>query len=675
MKSHSNLWTWALLLLVSALAYLPLVGRFGYFNDDWYLMYAAGAHGPSVFWNIFSVDRPFRALVMIPAYTLFGANPLYYNISAYVFRVLGAIGLLWLLQMLWPRQRAATTLMALLYLVYPGFLSQPNAIDYQSHIVGLAAATLSVALSVKATLMSGRWRRLGLFLLSILLGWLYLGQMEWYIGFEFLRWAALFILANRSGGTLLQKFVRTFRSAYPVLLVPAVFLTWRLFFFQAQRGATDVGAQLESTTLSLPVSVLTRTVFLLKDMLNVLITAWGLPLYQLGESLALKPALLGLAIAGLAAAAVVVWLLRTAREASEETEQAKDWSSEALWLGLSAALFGLVPVILVNRHVVFPDYSRYTLVAAAGGVICLVAIAQQLTRPAWRIGVLALLVFVATLTQYANSVQFARTNDDMRQFWWQVAWRVPQFDTKTTLIANYASGGAAEDYFVWGPANLIYYPQAQNALVDQPVVFAALLNTDTINAVVTRQRQDFDNRRTIRTYKNYRQVLVLTQPSSDSCVEALDGKNPEFSSAEDSNVRVVAPYSDVSHILTQGDFHTPPLAEFGPEPPYDWCYYYEKAALARQQGNWSEVARLGRAAAAQKLAPKDLIEWMPFLQAYAIDGDAASLERPASAIMADPLVAQQACRILSATPGISDAVRAQVTGLYCGAGAESAAHP
>jgi hypothetical protein len=82
------------LVLVSAAVYLPLMNRIGYTHDDWYLMASARAEGPSVFWDIFSVDRPFRALVMIPAYSLFGANPFYYNLSAYIFRVAGALALL-----------------------------------------------------------------------------------------------------------------------------------------------------------------------------------------------------------------------------------------------------------------------------------------------------------------------------------------------------------------------------------------------------------------------------------------------------------------------------------------------------------------------------------------------------------------------------------------------------
>jgi hypothetical protein len=39
----------ALLLFVSAAAFLPMIGRIGYLNDDWYLMYSAGAYGPGAF--------------------------------------------------------------------------------------------------------------------------------------------------------------------------------------------------------------------------------------------------------------------------------------------------------------------------------------------------------------------------------------------------------------------------------------------------------------------------------------------------------------------------------------------------------------------------------------------------------------------------------------------------
>ena len=91
-----------LLAAVSALVYLPFIGQFGYYQDDWYSMYAARVRGAQAFVGIFSIDRPGRAYLMGPLYALFGGDPLYYNISAYIFRLAGGLSLLWLLRMLWP---------------------------------------------------------------------------------------------------------------------------------------------------------------------------------------------------------------------------------------------------------------------------------------------------------------------------------------------------------------------------------------------------------------------------------------------------------------------------------------------------------------------------------------------------------------------------------------------
>ena len=44
----------------------------------------------------------------------------------------------------------------------------------------------------------------------------------------------------------------------------------------------------------------------------------------------------------------------------------------------------------------------------------------------------------------------------------------------------------------------------------------------------------------------------------------------------------------------------PPASLFDPEPEHDWCYYFEKAELARQRGDWQEVTRLGDQALAMK---------------------------------------------------------------------------
>jgi hypothetical protein len=667
LRSH-NLLAALLLLVVSAAIYLPLVRHFGYYNDDWYLMYAARVRGAFVFKDIFSVDRPGRALVMIPAYLLFGGNPLYYNLSAYVVRVAGALCLLWLVRMLWPRQRVATLLMALLFLIYPGFLSQPNAIDYQSHLVGLALALLSIALTIGAVLSERKVGKVLLFAFAILSGWAYLSQMEYYISFEVLRFAAVFLVVSRDGGSIFQKSLNTLRKYWPLLVVPLFFLIWRLFFFHAERGATDIGTQLSDVALSPLATGLWWLVFLIQDTLNVLVLAWGVPLYQLGFQMRLSQTLMALGIAVFASAMTLLAMRWSGRiEADAEglrPGSAPDWRQEAFWLGLIATVFSLVPVILVNRHVTFPAYSRYTLVGSASAAMVLVAGLYYLVQNWLRLMLVAMLVTIASLTHFANAVNYADATTAVQNFWWQVSWRAPQFWKGATLIAQYPVGAIEEDYFVWGPANQIYYPDGANERFVQPGIFAAVLNHDTVINVLTRQRQEFDNRRSIRTYKNYRNVVVLAQPTADSCVRAIDGSQPEFSSADGENIMAVAPYSEIDLILADDATRSPPEMVFGPQPPHGWCYYYEQATLARQRGDWGAVAQLGTEAQNRHLAPGDPIEWMPFLQAYLKFGDEEQLKALAPVVTADAFVAQQACQILKGVDA-SQPMRSLAESLYC----------
>jgi len=242
---------------------------------------------------------------------------------------------------------------------------------------------------------------------------------------------------------------------------------------------------------------------------------------------------------------------------------------------------------------------------------------------------------------------------------------VPQLEKNTTLIANYPGVSLEEDYFIWGPANLIYYPEKQNPENIQPGVYAALLSRDTIEKVHARERQEYDKRKTIVTYTNYRNILVLTQPGVNSCVHVLDGMRPEYSTGEWDFIREVGSYSEIEHVLADETPHTPPTVVFGPEPDHGWCYYYQKADLARQRGEWEKVLEFGEQAFGRGFEPKDPIEWMPFLQAYSVTGNIDRLIELAPIVTADPYISAQVCQILGETPGLSDAVREAVNSLYC----------
>lgn len=605
-----------LLVFIAALAYLPFVGGFGYTFDDWYLMWGAKAYGADAFHAIYSVDRPLRGYVMEAAYIIFGENPLWYNLSAWFWRVLGGLAFWWVLRRIWPQNPREMFGAALIFILYPGFLSQFNGIDYQSQMVSLAAAMISIALTVHACSVSSFWHRAGLTVLSIILGWVYLGLVEYEIGFEVLRLGLIFVLAFRRTGSFWRKLLQALVNWLPYSLVTLGFGYWRVFVFVNERNATDAGAQLGSF-FSSPWSTLLGWVFqTAQDSIDVLFSAWVIPLGQLITFVSWWE--IGLTLAGVGLA----WVGFSRLEDGKFEGRAR---FEMLTVGFVAAVVGLIPIVMVNREVAFPYYSRYALISAPG-VALFFAGGLISVREKWRLVGFSVLVGLALLLHQANSARFARETVALRQFWWQVAWRIPQLEQNTTLTALWSFGVQQEDYFVWGPANLIYFPEKLNEKNMQPGVFAVLPMDETVEKVLLRERQQYDKRRNIITYANYRNLLVLIQNLPSECVRVIDGSLPEISHWDNVRFKQMAPYSEIEHVLTDSPQRTPPSIVFGTEPEHAWCYYYEKASLARQKGDWDKVRRLGAEARARNVFYTDhLIEWVPFIQAYAISGDSESL--------------------------------------------------
>jgi len=649
-KTDSFWWGVLIIFAISAIAYLPLAHKFGYLNDDWYLMYDMQVKDVNFFHVIFSGDRPGRALAMIPLFSLFGFEPFYYHLSAYLFRFLGGICLYWALRMLWPQKRFSTLATALLFTVYPGFLSQINAIDYQSHILGLFLALLSVALTIKSILTIERTPRLLFVAASILAGWGYLSQMEYFIGMEAFRFAIIFVLIWRmQGESVRHKLMKGIIASLPFLMIAGGFLIWRLFFFVAERKATDIGLQV-SQMFSSPLTLLWWLNYLIQDMFSVVLVAWGLPVYILAFPLRLRDVMSAFGWAGLAVLLVIFGMRRVdaqIRENESEAEADSGRSQEALWLSLISIIGGLLPVILVNRHVTLPDYSRYTLIASVGAALLLVTVIENISSRTVRTAVLGFFIAVAVMTHYGNAVKAVNETLATRNFWWQVAWRAPQIQPGVTLIASYPGSSLSEDYFIWGPANLIYYPEKQEANPVEIQIPAAVLTDDVVLEISTNGGVETPLRRGNYLERDFGNVLVMIQSRSNGCVRIINGDVPELSPSDQHRLLLIAPYSRLENVVTEGEFQTPPEVVFGQEPEHDWCFYYQKADLARQRGEWQQIPDLLKEALDHGYYPEDGLEWMPFLQANAVLGNVDKMRSTAKLVTTDKFLRLQVCGIMT----------------------------
>jgi hypothetical protein len=78
---------------------------------------------------------------------------------------------------------------------------------------------------------------------------------------------------------------------------------------------------------------------------------------------------------------------------------------------------------------------------------------------------------------------------------------------------------------------------------------------------------------------------------------------------------------------------TPEFLFGQPEP--GWCYYYTKAELAFQINDLDKMIALEKEAISNGYAPKDLNEWLIFIQAHALTGDLQTAQKISEKILRD----------------------------------------
>src|SRR6187551_1083415 len=114
-----------LIFLTTIITYGLSIPKLGYYHDDWFLLWSGAARGAGSIIPLFQSDRPFMGVVYSVVYQMLGDASLNWHLYALLWRFIGALAFFWITQLLWPENKSLTVLMTVLFIVYPGFLSQP----------------------------------------------------------------------------------------------------------------------------------------------------------------------------------------------------------------------------------------------------------------------------------------------------------------------------------------------------------------------------------------------------------------------------------------------------------------------------------------------------------------------------------------------------------------------
>lgn len=646
------------LLIPLILAFGLLIPWLGFYWDDWPVLLTSQLQGAEGFLEFYQYDRPVSAWTYIVTMPLLGQHPVAWHIFTLLLRWLTTACLWWTLVGLWPQRRSLATWTAALFAVYPVFTQQSIAVAYSQHWICYLLYTFSMGAMVQA------WRqprRAGLLTaLALLAALLHMFTMEYFVGLELLRPVAFWILVSERQEGLVLRLRKVLLRWAPYLAALLGFVIWRMFFVDLAGEDANPPLLLYEILNSPLQGLLLLAQQSLQDIFHLFFAAWADTLNPLRIELTDTVTLLSWGAGWVAAGLSAVFFLRLSRAASSpEAARAplaaspRSWTIQALVMGMAGVVLGLLPIWLTDRQVIVGMYSdRFALPAMLGASLVIVALVDLLIAGRTKqVMIISLLIGlgVSFLLYGANEYRWARIHQN--RLFWQLAWRAPDIQPQTAFLSNGEVLGRMGLYSHAAAINLIY---AKDAPFDQLPYWYFSIGREYAHRM-EQLRADAPMETTFRHYtflgNSHDSLILYYEPTQADCMRLVtpqDADDPDLPAL----VVKALPAVDLTRIDPSPEAeHKLTLSVFGAEPEHGWCYFFQKADLARQTQDWERAVELGDQAQAagysllnsQSNTPQ---EWIPFIEGYAhMDRweDARAIAQ--AALEKDPRMAERLCEV------------------------------
>ncbi len=606
----------------------------GFYWDDWPFIWFSHVLNPASLIQI-EIHRPLSGVVFALGAFLLGENPLAWQGLMFVTRWLSGVGLIWTLQKLWPKHAAQILWVVLFFLVYPGFRQQYVAVNTSRHLIPLVLYLLSLGYMIAAIKKPEHaWRFTGLALLFALIQLL---TTEYYFGAELLRPVILWVALEPAPFSL--KKIGLAWLPYLTLLV--AFFIWRLFIFNVGYYPINLLATLKVA----PVLALTHLADLIpQDLVEVSLGAWR-QVFQFPSSLeyGLRPVLYYWVVVILAGVGLLIFLSRLPHPARATQTR---WVWQACVIGGVALLCGGWPFWAIDELTIKLSlpWDRLTLPMALGVSLLMAGLVEGVGQNRYvKITLVTVLVSLAVGFQFLNALEFRRDWQLQKEFFHQLTWRIPALQPNTLLLNNQLPS-LSTDNSLTAAFNWIYTPALNPG---DPLPYM-LINADlrlggslgTLEPGVTLEKYY-----RVFPYSGSTSQAIVIYFAPPACLRVLDplidAQNPHLPEV----YRQALPLSQTQNILpTPPHPATPPVHLFGEPATGTWCYFYEKADLARQTGAWETLLALSASAPFNTLQTQNAAELIPFIEAFARTGAwAKALQLSQQALQLDPLLHPMIC--------------------------------
>lgn len=595
-----------LFLIVGFLAYGLLLWRHGFYWDDLPMTWIRYELGREAMAKYFSTARPVWAVLYQVTTTFLPPVPMVWQFVSILWRWLSVVLLWQLVRELWRDRDKMAALAGLLFLLYPGFNLQ-YASFLTAHFWIVVCFFFASFLSTLRAMNSPS--RYWLFTsLAMILSALNLWMLEYFYSLELIRAAIIFYALRQSGRG--EKVFQTARRAFlqwlPYLFVFVANILYRMFVFTNVAYQNVFFSELRTDPLRA----------LLGLMKNIAADLWLASAQAFGTIFTFpNPALDGpLTTLMYLAVVIVVGVLVFLFFKSANVQPQRQSAYWAIGIGLIAMLLGGGPYWLASLDISlsFPA-SRFTMSFMFGACVLIAGLVELIPKTL-RVVFAATLVALSAGRQVMIGDSFLQDWEAQKNLFWQMRWRAPALQPDTLVLMNEHLAYYADNSISAG-LNWIYDPGASADDIKYVIFYPG----NRLNGSLASLEPNTPIRYSYIAgdFNGNTSDALAFYYDPPYCLRLLDSdldKNNRFI-PDDSLMRQASALSNPQRILREPPASMP--AFYGAEPPHGWCYYFQKAELARQFGDWDEVNRLADSAFKLDEHFNNPVELFVFIEGYA----------------------------------------------------------
>lgn len=614
------------LAVICLLAFGLLVPFLGLYLDDWHHVYFGFNRGLSGLRELFLYDsRPYAFYFYALGFKLLGFSALPWQIFALALRALAVVLFWFCFREIWPEHEREAAWVAILFAVYPLFQQQQLSIAYSLHWFGYSSYALSIWAMVLSIKRPGRFWLFTSF--SLVAGFLHLFLLEYFAGIELIRPVILWLLLSRQEQPATRRLRKTLQVWLPYFLLLLGYAAFRLFLLPKPAPGYERNKLIVLTDF-FKAPLQTSILFIqhaLQDTIAILISSWNNALNPQLFALTQPNTLRILLVAILAVAAIYFYLSRLRVKGSGEPQPAREWYREGLLVGILLTILGILPIWLTDQWITTdnPLFSdRYGLASLIGASLTFVSVlAALVASERRRTLVFSILVGLSIGWNLWIANDYRLSWNKQSLFFNELSWRAPYLEPGTTILSDgeiFSRMTEIETSF----AISTLYPKNNSAFSLDYFFFSLSRRfADKMDDFVKGIPLRYNVYYTVFNGRSQDSIVISFEPDQNQCLWVLSPQDKDIIILPDLTKKAVQ-VSDLSRIKTNSPDSRPiPTQIFGQGEGKNWCYYYEKADLARQLEDWKTVVSLWKEAAGKGFSPGNGVEYLPFIEGFAHNED------------------------------------------------------